>query len=63
MNTYFDNGPYVQSLLQKKGAGTPYGVLFLLSAVVVFSATAAIYYRQKMKAAEWENEELKNKQL
>ena len=63
MNTYFDNGPYVQALLQKKGAGTPSGVLFLLSVAVVFSAGAAIYYHQKMKAAEAENNELKNKQL
>ena len=63
MNTYFDNGPYVQALLPKKETGTPYGALFLLSAAVVFSAGAAIYYYQKMKEAEAENAELKNKHL
>ena len=63
MNTYFDNGPYVQALLPKKEAGTPSKALFLLSVALVFSASAAIYYHQKMKAAEAENGELKNKQL
>lgn len=63
MKTYFDNGPFVQALLQKKEAGTPSRVLFLLSVALVFSASAAIYYCQKMKEAEAENGELKNKHL
>lgn len=63
MNTYFDNGPFVQDLLQKKEAGTLHGVLFLLSVAVVFSAGAANYYYQKMKATEAENGELKSRNL